>query len=276
MKIASAWAPGNISLLFKVMPDPNPSKMGSLGSGFTVSQGATVTIGPGRGITYNGDPVELPTVSEVMKRLTKQTCSIAITSPLPLGCGFGISGASALASAYAINEFFQLKKTPLELVTIAHTAEVIHKTGLGDVGNQQYGGCCVKFVTSSLFQIQHLPFTGLAVYVKSWGKIPTPVILSNPVILNNLDNAADYALARIKDRMADPSFSFAELLRISSRFTRQSGLIAYAPNAHKTMNFIEKRGGHAAMIILGDALVSDTPFPQARKLLISNQGVGAV
>lgn len=273
MKTATAWAPGNISLLFKVMPNPDPAKMGSLGSGFTVNEGATVTAVSGSDITFNGDPITLPTITHVTRALTHVPLSIAITSSLPLGSGFGMSGAAALATAYATKKLLSLDKTELELAKIAHTAEVVHKTGLGDVGNQIHGGCCVKFVTSSLFQMERLPFAGTAVYVKSWGKIPTPTILSNTTLVKKLDGVGEAALLQIKKRMKDPSFSFIDLINISNIFTKNSGLITYAPHAQKIIQNIQKAGGHAAMIILGDAVVSTIPFEGATKLTIVERGV---
>lgn len=274
-KIVCGWAPGNISLLFKVMPDPLPAKMGSLGAGFTVNEGAAVTVSQAikTTISYNNEPIILPTVIQVVEKMTAEPLTIAITSSLPLGSGFGISGAAALATAYAVNALLNVKKKPLELAIIAHTAEVQNKTGLGDVGNQWHGGCCVKFVTSALFQMERLPFTGTTVYVRSWGKIPTPEILSNATLLKTIDAAGDQVLAGLKKQIHTPSFSFADLLDMSNIFTRESGLISYAPHAQKIIQKIKNGGGHAAMIILGDAVVSDTHFEGATKLVIAERGV---
>ncbi len=272
---ATAWAPGNISLLFKVMPDPDPAKMGSLGAGFTVDKGATVTVSESEKtrVLYNGISVELPTVTEVIHALTDKPISVSIESPLPLGSGFGMSGASALATAYAINELYALEKPSRELLNIAHTAEVVSKTGLGDVANQQYGGCCVKFVTSALFEMERLPFTGTKVWAKSWGKIPTPTILADQPLLARIDGVAERCLAQIKKDMTSAQFHFSDLLAISNTFTKETGLLSYAPHSAKTIQSIEKEGGHAAMIILGDAVVSDIPFPGAMELTISEETV---
>lgn len=274
---AEAFAPGNISLLFKVMPDPDPAKMGSLGSGFTVNEGTTVTVSvrraPQTTVTFNGKPIELPTMDEVVNAMTKERLTITISSPLPLGSGFGISGASALSAAHAINALLHLHKEPLELAKIAHRAEVVHKTGLGDVGNQWKGGCCVKFVTSSLFQMKRLPFAGMTVYARSWGKIPTPSILANTKLLRAIDLVADNVLSQLQHSMREPGFSFAELLDIANNFTKKSGLISLAPHTQEVIRTIKKSGHHAAMIILGDAVVSDIYFEGATKLTIVERGV---
>ncbi len=44
MEQAMAFAPGNISCVFKIIPHEHPTKMHSLGMGFTVKEGAVVTV----------------------------------------------------------------------------------------------------------------------------------------------------------------------------------------------------------------------------------------
>ncbi len=277
-KTARAFAPGNISLLFKVLPNDDPAAKTALGSGFTVNEGVTVEItsAPSTSIFYNGQPIDLAPVLHVIRQMTSQSVHVAIISGLPLGSGFGISGAASLAAAHALNALLDAKKTPLMLVKIAHLAEVVSDTGLGDVGNEWKGGCCVKFASYALFEMQRLPFAGTTVYVRSWGKIPTPTILSNTKLLERIDRAGDTALRLLQTRVNDSSFSFAELLTISNVFTKESGLIDFAPHARECIRSIHDKGGHAAMIILGDAVVSDTQFEGATKLIISERGVAMV
>jgi pantoate kinase len=271
----SAWAPSNISLLFKVIPHEDPNVMTALGSGLTVNEGATVTVSYSDtfSISYNDTHIDLPPVRHLVSELTHESVAIDITSPFTLGSGFGISGASTIATAYALNTLLEIRKTPEELDLAAHRAEVISKTGLGDVGNQRYGGCCVKFTATPVFDAKRFPFTGFNVYVRSWGKIPTPTILSNAPLIAKLDTVGDAALQVIQARMSDASFSFADLLDIANIFTKDSGLIDYAPHAHEVITHVQRAGGHAAMIILGDAVVSDTPFEGSMRLTISQDSV---
>ena len=65
---ARAFAPGNISGVFKVIPDDDPSKMHSLGLGFTVREGATVTLAPATtaSLIFNGKAIDFPTVNNVL------------------------------------------------------------------------------------------------------------------------------------------------------------------------------------------------------------------
>ena len=93
-----AFAPGNISGVFKVIPDDDPARMHSLGLGLTIAEGVNVEVGhddAGNSVFFNGEPVEFPTVASVVERLSLGPVRVTIESPLPLSCGFGLSGASS-------------------------------------------------------------------------------------------------------------------------------------------------------------------------------------
>lgn len=269
---ATAWAPGNLSLLFAVVPDEDPAKMGSLGMGFTVDKGVTaeVTIGEKTSIMFNGAPILLPTVEDAVRSLTDKSVIISLTSELPIASGFGVSGASTLSSLHAINALLDMKKEPLELAKIAHIAEVVNKTGLGDVANQALGGFGVKFVASSQFTIERLPLVGTPVYCLSKGKIETSSILSNPQIIESINAKGHESLATIKGWMDEGrTITFADALTISKTFVESTGLLTLT-SIIPIMREVESKGGHASMIILGDAVMSDIPFDGAMKLTISD------
>ena len=132
---AKAFAPANISCIFKIYSHKNPRWMGSYGVGFTLNEGVIAEAEKSKRneIVFNNESINFPAVKSVMKKLTKQKIRIYIKTKLPLGCGFGLSGASALASAYAINKLLNLKKSKKESAIIAHTADAENRTGLGDV-----------------------------------------------------------------------------------------------------------------------------------------------
>src|SRR3989344_7483678 len=99
MDSAKAFAPANISCVFKIYSHKNPRWMGSYGFGFTLNEGVVVEAKKSKRneILFNNNPIDFPAVKSVMKKLTKQKIRIHIDTKLPLGCGFGLSGASALA-----------------------------------------------------------------------------------------------------------------------------------------------------------------------------------
>lgn len=276
--------PAALSFIFKPCPNSNPIKAGSIGVGCTIDKMVEVTIstqgrspllldlrsfseggaGEGQGevhnqtqIFFNGQTILFPTVDYVVSKLTDQPVTVMITSPLPLGYGFGISGASSLATANALNTLYSLKKTPQELAAIAHTAEIRNKTGLGTVATQITGGFLVKTAPGLPVQSTRLPFSGQQLYVTIIDKMETPGILSDAKLLQRVSQAADQALETIKQSLGNPS-SLSQILDISYTFIRESGL----PIRKKTQVVIEDirhQGGSATMAILGQMVISTIP-----------------
>ena len=139
MNSAKAFAPGNISCIFVIKRTNNPRTSGSLGLGFTIDQGVIVTIrrasnskkssdrkinqnrqlkdekNKQNAVYFNNKKINFPTVISVIKGLTREIIEVRIKSRLPLGCGFGLSGASALATAYALNSLLKLIKANIKL-----------------------------------------------------------------------------------------------------------------------------------------------------------------
>jgi pantoate kinase len=267
MKIARAFAPANISLIFKILAHKNPAHMGSLGVGFTVNKGVIVSVKKAQKteVLFNKKLIDLPTVLSVVKALTSKHLNISITSTLPLGSGFGISGASALASALAINKLLGLNKSRLELAKIAHKAEVENKTGLGDVASQYFGGFLVKFVSSAQFTVKKLPITSIPIYCKSYGPLLTSSVLSNSSLIKKINKEADVAHEKIKRLLTNSSLiSFSDITSIANTFTKNTGL--RTPEVTAQIQAIKRKNGNASMILLGNAIVSDIPFTGAVRL----------
>jgi len=59
---------------------------------------------------------------------------------VPVGAGYGASGAGALGTALALSKALGLRLARQRIVAVAHVAEVVCYTGLGDVGAQALGG----------------------------------------------------------------------------------------------------------------------------------------
>ena len=185
--------------------------------GFTVNEGiiAEVSKSEKTEIFFNGKSINFPTVKTAVRKLTKEKIRIFIKSKLPLGCGFGLSGASALATAYAVNKLLNLRKNPKELALIAHTAEVENKTGLGDVVNQFFGGFCVKFKPSSHFIVEKLQFNNTEIYCKYFSKISTKSVMTNPKLKNRINKTASTALNKTKRLIKnDKEANLRQIIRI--------------------------------------------------------------
>ena len=222
-----SFAPANISCIFKIYGHKNPRWMGSYGVGFTLNEGVIAEVSEAKRteIVFNNESISFPTVKSVVEKLTNKKLRIYIKSKLPLGCGFGLSGASALATAYAINKLLNLKKTNKELAVIAHIAEVENRTGLGDVVNQFYGGFCLKLKPSSYFIIKKLPINGVAVYCRYFSKISTKSIITNPKLKNTINQSAIMALNKIQESIKKNNIRFDDSIRISKEFAVNSNLL---------------------------------------------------
>ena len=274
MNSSKAFAPANISCIFKIYYHRNPRWMGSYGVGFTLNEGVVVEAEKSKRneIIFNNEPINFPTVRSAAKRLTNRNLKINIKSKLPLGCGFGLSGASALAAAYAVNKLLNLKKTKKELGIIAHTADAENRTGLGDVVNQFYGGFCLKLKPSSSFEIITIPLNNINVYCRYFSKISTKSVITDLRLRNKINNAADKSLKKIEVLIKNnKNIRLKNVIKISKEFSVNSGLLKDRKTI-ETIKNIEKNSGNASMIMLGNAVFSDRIFKGALKFRISDKG----
>ena len=247
--------------------------MGSYGAGFTLNDGVIVEAEKSEKnkIIFNNKPINFPALKSVIKKLTNKKLKINIKSKLPLGCGFGLSGASALAGAYAINKLLNLKKAKKELGIIAHTADAESRTGLGDVVNQYYGGFCLKLKPSSHFEVRKIPLNNINVYCKYFSKISTKSVITNTKIKNKINDAADESLRKIKELLkSNGNIKLKGIIGISKDFSLKSGLLKDRQTI-ETISKIEKNNGNASMIMLGNAVFSDRTFKGALKFKISGE-----
>ena len=292
MHSAKAFAPGNISCIFVIKKTKKPEKSGSLGMGFTVNKGVTAAIkkisndkksnNKENGydeknnknlkniIFFNNKKISFPTVNSVIKELTDEKVIVDIKSGLPLGYGFGISGAAALATAYALNKLFKLKKSRKQLAMAAHIAEVENSTGLGDVINQYFGGFLVKYEPSCKFKAVRLPIKNKAVYCRYFSPIETKKIISDEKIKNRINNAGIKALNKIK-ALNNKNANIKNIIRISKEFSIDSGLLKNK-KIIDLIKHIEKNNGNASMIMLGNAVFSNIYFRGSKELMIRDKG----
>ena len=130
-----SFVPGHISLTFSIWPDEDPLAMGSVGMGIVLPQGVHCAVIKEESdtdqniIIKKGKKVEDPVTLRAIELLgfNNKGLTIYLRQDLPIGSGFGISGASALAACLELEKDLDL------CVKAAHQAEIEFKTGLGDV-----------------------------------------------------------------------------------------------------------------------------------------------
>ncbi|HID42818.1 MAG TPA: GHMP kinase [Archaeoglobaceae archaeon] len=239
------FSPSSITCFFSVHKSKNPSQSGSTGVGITLDIGVTVKIS-GRGIKVNGEKRDFPTVEYVMKKLGCE--GIEIEMDVPAGYGFGMSGASALASAFEINRAFELKKSFFELVDLAHEAEIVCRTGMGDVVCQSYGGVIVRKKAGApsvceidrLFWDEELDFLFIE-------PMKTEEVLRNESKIQLINRYGELCL---REFLSKPEIR--NLFYLSKKFSEKTGLLD--DELREIIEEVELHGGFASMVMLGRAI----------------------
>lgn len=247
--VAQAFVPGHVTGFFTTSPDPDPTKAGSQGAGVTLSDGVTVTVRPAdeNRILLNGEELSMEAVERVLGALGAQA-EVRGTTDLPLGSGFGVSGAMALGTAFATNHGFDRRLSTNELVTIAHGAEVQAGTGLGDVVAQARGGLTVRLEPGApeFYALDGIPVSERVEYYVL-GKLSTDEVLSGDTA--TLTEAGKGALS---DVVREPTVE--TFMQASRTFSRESELLT--PDVRRVITDVTEAGGDAAMAMLGETVFS--------------------
>jgi pantoate kinase len=146
---AKAFAPGHITGFFEICDDESdPARIGSRGAGFSVKLGVTSAVTlhdegwQGIEMKVNGEAFDAATTRAAVELLLGERKDVGIrieqTMELPVSQGFGMSAAGALSASLAMAEI--LKRPRREAVWAAHCAEVMQRSGLGDVVGSALGG----------------------------------------------------------------------------------------------------------------------------------------
>jgi len=245
--VAQAFVPGHVTGFFTIERADDPTKAGSRGAGVTLADGVTVTVRDAgeRGVFLDGEPVEMEAVSRVLDALDANV-QVRATSDLPLGAGFGISGAVALGTALGTNELLDRALSESELVTIAHGADVQAGTGLGDVVAQARGGMPLRLEPGGPHEnvMDGIPARPRIEYLTR-GELSTADVLTSAG--DRLSEAGDAALSRV---VREPTV--AEFMHASRRFSREADLLT--DELRETIEAVSDAGGQAAMAMLGETV----------------------
>ncbi len=237
------FVPASITCIFSPKIEKDARKCGSIGVGFTINAGVKASVG--NGVTVNGVSVNFPTVEYVVDRLNLP--GINIRAELPFGCGFGMSGASALATAYFGERPF------IDLADLAHEAEVVNLTGLGDVVTQTFGGVVVRknAACPSMALIEKISWEAEFDFVVM-GEVSTKDVLADDLMRKNISKAG---IKWTKEFLKKPTIE--NLFKCSNEFGKETGLIELVEDA---IEAVESAGGYAAMVMLGKTVFALNGF----------------
>ena len=234
MRRAVAFSPAHITGFFEIHDSSlDPLYVGSRGAGVSLEAGvvsfveATRSARPRVEVFYNGGRVEFEVTRLTVRRLLRladKPFKVVVHHyfSVPVGSGFGSSGAGALSAALAVNEALALGLTREEAAREAHVAEVLFRTGLGDVVAQLTGGLEVRVKPGGpgVGVVWKIPIHGLVVVCAPLGVYETRVMISRPSLKERINKVGAWALQCF---LRDPSpRSFMEL---SARFAEEVGFL---------------------------------------------------
>ena len=233
-----ARAPGSVTVVFAPVEDT------SLGVSFAISDGVSAAVEPAdaTAVSLDGTPTTFEPVEIALDELGV-AATVALTSEVPVGRGFGASGAATLSTALAANEEFGLGRTREELVEVAAQAEVEAGTGLSDVYVQEMGGFAYDTGEGRqrVAREDELRYT-------SWGGIATGDVLGDPSAVDRVQAAGHEALAAF-----DPGMDLPDLFDLSWEFAEATGLVTDA--VRERVEDVQAGTGAATMAMVGETVV---------------------
>lgn len=251
-KSVTAFCPGHISGYFLPVLGDDPATTGSLGAGMVIQEGVSVRVTPsedhgilarrtGPGGLILEEFCESPPLSYLAAKFPG-TFRIETTCRLPIGAGFGLSAAALMASAFALNVICRTGFTFRQCCQYAHEAEILHRTGLGDVAACQDGGRDYRLGPGVGAEIIRYHDLRIPVYAVTFGPLPSPGILGS-------EKALDQIARAYPDRRPD---SPEEFFRLSRTFAEGSGLMS--PAVREVLSACDREGVYASMTMLGNGV----------------------
>jgi len=239
MKEATAFSPCHITGFFQIFDQPtDPMYVGSRGAGVSLNRGIKTHV---KIIESLRNSVEikingiLSASAEVSEHVIKSFLSklgkpknFKITVEhyvdVPVGAGFGTSGAAALSLVLALNEAFELGLPKIEAAKLAHIADVECKTGLGTVIAETFGGLEIRFKPGApgIGEIRQVSVPkDTTVACLTFGPLSTKKILTDRETRERINELGGKLVDKL---MEDPEL--VNFLRLARQFAEHVGLLS--------------------------------------------------
>jgi pantoate kinase len=262
----SAFVPGHITGFFEIFDDVDSIKAGSKGAGIVLDKGVYTTVkvkeGYGISVTLNGEPCECPVSRGVIRDIltfagTKYDVEVIHELEVPMRQGFGASGAGAFGAAIAASKALGLDLTMNQCGEIAHRAEVLNRTGLGDVIAQSVGGLVIRTkpgapgtgATDRLFSEERLLVFTIG------DEVDTKSVLLDSVKIEKINKTGR---ACLKELLKNPNPE--NFLSLSKKFALKTGLVE--KRLYLALETLEDKGITASVSMLGNSVFTLTDEPE--------------
>jgi pantoate kinase len=273
---AKGYAPGHITGFFQIHEHENPHRKGSTGCGIVLNGGVTTEVRAGEliektEILLNGKEVEGRTTRTVAEMITDVPVRINSWAEIPIGCGFGASGAGALGTAYALNRALSLNQTAKSLTEYAHVAEVVNRSGLGDIAAQSNGGVVIRLQPggSEFGLVDGIPAHEARVYCIVLGEISTNSVLKDQAAAERINAAGKAAMSELLKKPTLENFMFQ-----AKEFASKTDLMS--SRAKDIIEAANATGGMASQAMLGDTVFVIAPHYQEFPIYEALQEFGHV
>lgn len=265
METAEASSPAHITGLFQICNDtPHSLNKGSKGAGISLERGVETRVYVEENfknsieISFNGHKTKNANVSvfmanQFLKKISDpKALKIYHTFEIPIGAGFGSSGAGALSLALALNRVLDLGLSKLAAAQEAHIAEICCGTGLGTVIAEFSGGLELRSKPGGpgIGVIHQIPIQDDYVVVcLNFSSLPTKKLLANTALREIINSAAPKYIRRLRKESTLQNF-----LKFSREFAEQTGLIS--GRIRKILCEADKEGFVCSIPMFGNGVFS--------------------
>jgi len=226
--IAKAFCPGHITGFFQICEAADPLSAGSRGAGMCISLGATSKIWVSHSqmqaidVLIDGKKSRAEVTRMALRQLLgrdKLKVEVSTNLDLPQSQGFGMSAAGSLSASLALAEVLGRKEE--EAFEAAHTAEIVCRSGLGDVSAIHRGGITIRKrpglpPIGEVVRIDGTPEVVLAVVGK---RLLTKSVLSDTARRRAINKNGS---KRVDEISENPTIE--KLMELSASFAFESGL----------------------------------------------------
>ena len=273
---AAAFSPAHITGFFQIFDHPkNPLFKGSRGAGVSLAKGTKTAVRVKKSakksveIRINGKPAETAEVSKSVADTflslvgAKRQLIVEHEIDVPVGCGLGSSGAGALSLAFALNEALGLRLSRIEASQIAHVAEVKHRTGLGTVISETFGGMEIRVEPGApgIGEVKPVTVDGNHVVVcLPLGPLSTRKALNDPKLYALIN---EHGGKLVDELITEPRVS--KFLELSRSFAESTSLTS--ERVRKILADADSEGFVCSMAVFGETVFSVVRQDEAEGLL---------